>query len=176
MIVRDSAIPGVRIIELEPTRDDRGSFTAFFRESVARAHGMDATIRQCANSHNLGAGTIRGVHFQAGGDAESKYVRCVSGRAYDVILDLRRDSPAFLKWMAIELAAGDDRMLYVPAGCAHGFQTLTDNTELSYLLTEEFRAGRDLGVRWNDPAFGIVWPTPCTVMSDRDATYPDFVV
>ena len=103
-------------------------------------------------------------------------VRCVSGRAYDVILDLRRGSPAFLKWMAIELAAGDDRMLYVPAGCAHGFQTLTDNTELSYLLTEEFRAGRDLGVRWNDPAFGIVWPTPCTVMSDRDATYPDFVV
>jgi len=176
MIVRDTALPGVRLIALEPTRDERGSFTAFFRESVAREHGMVSIIRQCANSHNLRAGTIRGVHFQAGADAESKYVRCVAGRAYDVVLDLRRNSPTFLKWIATELAAGDDQMLYVPAGCAHGFQTLADNTELSYLLTEEFRAGRDIGVRWNDPAFGILWPATCTMMSDRDASYPDFVV
>ena len=175
MIVQGTAIPGVRIIALEPQRDDRGSFTAFFKESVARAHGMEATIRQCANSHNARAGTIRGVHYQAGADAESKYVRCVAGRAYDVVLDLRRESPAFRKWIAVELAAGDDRMLYLPAGCAHGFQTLEDNTELAYLLTEEFRAGRDIGVRWNDPAFAIAWPAPCTMMSERDATYPDFV-
>ena len=176
MIVRDTALPGVRTIQLEPKSDARGSFTAFFRASVARDHGMEATIRQCANSRNLRAGTIRGVHFQADADAESKYVRCVAGRAYDVILDLRRDSPAFRKWIAIELGAGDDLMLYLPAGCAHGFQTLADNTELSYLLTEEFRPGRDLGVRWNDPAFAIAWPAPCTMMSDRDASYPDFVV
>ena len=176
MNVRDTALPGVRLISLDPRSDNRGSFTAFFRESVAREHGMESTIRQCANSLNLLAGTIRGVHYQAGADAESKYVRCTGGRAYDVVLDLRRDSPKFLKWMSIELAAGDDQILYLPAGVAHGFQTLADNTELSYLLTEEFRRGRDLGVRWDDPAFGIVWPAPCTVMSHRDSAYADYVV
>lgn len=176
MIVRDTALPGVRSIELEPKHDDRGAFTLVFQQSVAHSHGMESTIRQCSNSHNLRAGTIRGMHFQAGVDAESKYVRCVSGRAYDVILDLRRDSPGFLKWMAIELAGGDNQMIYVPAGCAHGFQTLADNTEITYLLTEEFRAERNLGVRWNDPTFGIHWPAPCTMIADRDATYADFVV
>ena len=176
MIVRDTSLVGVKNIELEPKHDDRGSFTALFRQSVARTHELEATIRQCAISHNPRAGTIRGVHFQGGADAESKYIRCVSGRAYDVILDLRRDSPDFLKWIAVELAGGDNQMLYVPAGCAHGFQSLADDTEVSYLLTEEFRTGRDLGVRWNDPAFGIQWPAPCTIISDRDASYPDFVV
>lgn len=175
MKVIPTELPGVRLIELEPVRDDRGWFIATFRASALRAAGLDATIAQCASSHNHRAGTLRGVHFQAGADAESKYVRCTRGRTFDVVLDLRRDSPTFRKWMGLELAANDHRMVYIPPGCAHGFLTLEDDTELSYFLSHEYRAGRDLGVRWNDPAFGIRWPRAVAVISPRDAAFPDFV-
>lgn len=175
MRITDTALPGVRLIESEPRHDERGWFVATFRASELAAAGLDVTVRQCASSHNDQAGTIRGMHFQSGADAESKYVRCTRGRAFDVVVDLRRESPTFRKWVAHELTAGDNRMLYIPPGCAHGFQTLEDDTELSYFLSHEFREGRDLGVRWDDPAFGIRWPRACEVISRRDATFPDVV-
>lgn len=168
-------LPQVWVIEITANGDERGSFGRVFCAREFAAHGLAPVFSQCSISRNLRAGTLRGMHFQAEPYAEAKLVRCSRGRIYDVALDLRPDSPSFRQWFAVELGADNQRMVYVPEGCAHGFQTLTDDAEVYYQISSPFEPSAARGVRWDDPAFGIVWPE-CAgrIIATRDASYPDF--
>ena len=135
---------------------------------------MDPAVAQCSVSFNRTAGTLRGMHYQAPPHGECKLVRCTMGAICDVILDLRADSPTLRQWTAVELSADNRRMLYVPAGVAHGFQTLQNDTEVFYQISAPHHPSSARGVRWNDPAFEIAWPREVTVISERDRNYADF--
>jgi dTDP-4-dehydrorhamnose 3,5-epimerase len=174
MKFESTAIPGVWLIELERREDSRGSFARAFCEREFSAHGLLTRFPQCNLSENQQRGTLRGMHFQNEPKPEVKLVRCVRGSVYDVVLDLRRDSPAYCQWIGIELTAENGRSLYIPAGVAHGFQTLEDNTALYYHMGEFYEPAVAAGVRWNDPAFHIDWPIAEPVLSDKDAAYPDY--
>jgi dTDP-4-dehydrorhamnose 3,5-epimerase len=165
---------GAWIIELEPNRDERGSFARSFCEHEFAAHGLPIRFPQSNISHNTHAGTMRGMHFNAPDHEESKVVRCTRGAVYDVIVDLRRESSTYRHWFGIELDAESGRALFVPEGFAHGFLTLVDDTDVSYLMGAFYEPDAALGVRWDDPAFDIDWPREPAVISRRDATYPDF--
>jgi dTDP-4-dehydrorhamnose 3,5-epimerase len=169
-------LPGAYVIEVERHEDARGFFARTWCEEEFRARGLTAQIVQCSLSFNPRRGTLRGMHYQAPPHAEAKLVRCTRGAAYDVVLDLRPDSPTYLGWDAVELTEDNRRTVYVPEGCAHGFQTLADMTELFYQMSRPYRPESARGVRWDDPAFGIRWPpAPAErLMSERDRTYPDF--
>lgn len=175
MIFTPTPIPGAWIVDIEPREDARGFFArSWCREEFAR-HGLDARLVQCSISFNRHRHTLRGMHFQAAPHEEPKLVRCTRGRMWDVALDLRRDSPTFRRWHGVELTAENRRALFVPAGCAHGFLTLEDDVEVLYQMGEFYHPESARGVRWNDPAFGIAWPTNAPLLSDRDASYPDFM-
>ena len=162
------------VIDLEPRGDDRGYFArAFCREELA-AHGIEANVVQSNVSFSQNAGTLRGMHFQASPAAETKLVRCVRGSLYDVIIDMRADSPTYLKHFGVELTAENMRMLFVPRGFAHGFMTLEDETEVMYLVSEVYTPEVEGGVRYDDPLFDIKWPLPVSVISEKDATWPRF--
>jgi dTDP-4-dehydrorhamnose 3,5-epimerase len=166
---------GAFVVDIEPHRDDRGFFARTWSEAEFLEHGLTAAISQCSVSYNERKGTLRGMHFQAAPDAEVKVVRCLAGAIWDVIVDLRPSSPTFKKWSATELSALNHRALYVPAGFAHGFQTLCDGSEVFYQISAPFKPEAGRGLRWNDPAIGIEWPNPHTpIMSERDHSYPDF--
>ena len=167
-------IPGVMIVDVEPIEDDRGAFARSWCRDEFRAHGLVADVAQCSVSYNRRRGTLRGMHFQAAPHAEAKLVRCTRGAIHDVALDLRAESPSFRQWVAVDLDDRGRRALYIPAGCAHGFQTLTDDTEVFYQITPAFVEGAGRGVRWNDPAFDIAWPVSDPILSDRDRRFPDF--
>ena len=137
-------------------------------------HGLDPRLVQCNISFNRKRGTLRGMHYQAAPHGEAKLIRCTRGAIYDVIVDLHRDSPAFKKWVAAELTAENRSMLFVPEGLAHGFQTLEDDTEVFYQMSEFYHPESARGVRWDDPAFGIRWPLAQPIMSDKDRGYEDF--
>lgn len=165
---------GVFVVEIAPIEDERGFFArTYHRDEFAQA-GLNPDITQCSVSFNTRRGTLRGMHFQAAPHAETKLVRCTRGAIYDVALDLRRDSPTYRQWFAVELTAEKRNALYIPVGCAHGFQTLTDGAEVFYQITPGWKPDAGRGVRWNDPAFGIAWPVAGPTMSARDAAYPDF--
>ena len=139
--------------------------------------GLDPGIAECSTSFNLRAGALRGMHYQADPHGEAKLVRCTRGAIHDVVLDLRRGSATYLRWAAVELSEENGRALFVPTGCAHGFQTLRGNSEVLYQISTRYEATAARGVRWDDPAFGISWPEPPPggrTMSPRDASYPDF--
>jgi len=136
---------------------------------------LNPNIVQCSTSFNKKRGALRGMHYQLKPHEEVRLVRCTRGAMYDVILDLRMDSPTFKHWVAVELAAENRTMVYIPEGFAHGFQTLEDNTEVFYQMSETYHPGLAHGVRWNDPAFAIRWPVADPIVSRRDADYPDFV-
>jgi len=174
MIFTAAPTPGAFVIEAERIEDDRGFFARSFCAREFEAHGLDPRVVQCSISFNRAKGTLRGLHFQRPPHAEAKLVRCAAGALYDVIVDLRPDSPTFRRHFAVELGAHDRKMLYVPEGFAHGFQTLQDDTEVFYQMSEPFRPDASAGVRWNDPAFAIAWPLAVQVISERDRTYPDF--
>jgi len=174
VIFRETSIPGAFVIELEAHRDERGSFARAFCAREFEAHGIDPRVVQCNVSTNRLRGTLRGLHAQRPPHAEGKLVRCVRGAIHDVILDLRHGSTTRTEHFAVCLRAGDDRMLYVPEGVYHGFLTLEDDSEVFYQMTEYYEPGSAVGVRWNDPAFGIEWPEPVKIVSDRDAAYPDW--
>ena len=174
MIFSDTEIEGVRIVELAPHTDARGSFARSFCIDEFAAAGIDLTIVQTNISRNSSRGTLRGLHFQAEPAPEPKLVRCTAGRIFDVAVDLRAGSPSFCRWTGLELDAGTHNGLYIPAGCAHGFLTLDDNTEVSYLMGTAYVPELARGVRWNDPAFNIDWPIAPETMSEKDAAYPDF--
>jgi len=167
-------IPGVIRIALEPQIDARGSFARTYCEATFRAQGLEPVGIQCNISVNAKRGTLRGLHYQAAPAEEAKLVRCVRGRLFDVAVDLRPESPAFRRWLGVELDAEAGEALYIPRGCAHGFLTLADDTAVYYQMGAEYVAGLARGVRWNDPAFGISWPFAPLHISERDSTFPDF--
>ncbi|HXE89140.1 MAG TPA: dTDP-4-dehydrorhamnose 3,5-epimerase [Hyphomicrobiaceae bacterium] len=169
-----TAIPGVVRIALEPQTDARGSFARTYDEAIFRANGLEPVGIQCNISVNAKRGTLRGLHYQAAPAAEAKLVRCLRGRLFDVAVDLRPESPAFRRWLGVELDAAAGEALYIPRGCAHGFLTLADDSVVYYQMGAEYAPESACGVRWNDPAFGISWPFAPLHLSDRDAAFPDF--
>lgn len=174
MKFNETRLPGVFEIHIERLADDRGFFARSWCQKEFEDHGLDAGLVQCSVSLNRRKGTLRGVHYQASPYAETKVVRCTAGAIYDVILDLRASSPTFKQWFAAELSAENRRSLYIPKGCAHGFLTLTDDSEVLYQMSEFYHPEAGRGVRWNDSAFQIAWPDQVEVISERDRTYPDF--
>lgn len=168
------AVPGAYALPLTAHEDERGFFARLWCASAFAERSLASSLDQCSLSYNRRAGTLRGMHYQAAPAAECKVVRCTRGAIYDVLVDLRPDSPAYRKWVARELTADNRLALYIPAGVAHGFQTLTDEAEVLYLIDQPHAPALARGVRWNDPAFGIEWPLAPGVMSERDRTYPDF--
>ena len=174
MIFHPTTLPGAMRIALEKRGDERGFFARTFCEREFAAQGLETRFVQQNASRSAQRGTLRGMHFQKGADAEVKLIRCVSGAILDVIIDLRPESPTFKKWEAFELNDANNEMLYVPRGFAHGFLTLTDNIEVTYLVSAFYAPDAESGVRWNDPAFAITWPFAPTILSPRDAAWPDF--
>jgi len=175
MIFIETKLKGAFIIEPEPLGDERGFFARTFDQKEFEAHGLNPRVMQCNISFNKKKGTLRGMHYQIAPYQEAKLVCCTKGAIYDVALDLRLDSPTLKQWIAVELTAENRRMLYIPEGFAHGFQTLEDNTEVFYQMSEFYHPESAKGVRWNDPAFGIVWPDDIRVISDKDRQYTDFI-
>lgn len=174
MIFHDTAIVGVYVIEPERLEDDRGFFARIWSPTALDAKGLNPRIAHMSVSFNKRKGTLRGMHYQIEPMAEAKIVRCTLGAIHDVALDLRRDSPTFLRSVACELTANNRCMLYIAEGLAHGFQTLRDETEVLYAISQEYSPQHSRGVRWNDPAFAIAWPDDIRTMNDRDRSYPDF--
>jgi dTDP-4-dehydrorhamnose 3,5-epimerase len=174
VIFTPTPIPGAVVIAPELLADERGFFARTFCAREFAARGLVACVEQCNISFNRHRGTVRGLHFQQPPHGEVKLVRCTAGRVYDVIVDLRPQSPTFRRHFGVELDARRRTSLYVPEGVAHGFQTLEDDTELFYQMSAPFHAGAAAGVRWNDPAFAIAWPLSVSVISARDQSYPDF--
>jgi dTDP-4-dehydrorhamnose 3,5-epimerase len=172
----NTTIPGAVVIEPECRFDERGFFARTWCAREFAEHGLNSALAQCSISFNKTAGTLRGMHYQTPPHEEAKLVRCTMGAIYDVILDLRPASNTFLQHFAIELSQENRKALYVPEGCAHGFQTLADNTEVYYQMSEVFAPECSTGHRWNDVAFGIEWPLEVSVISDRDRCYPDFTL
>jgi dTDP-4-dehydrorhamnose 3,5-epimerase len=167
-------VSGAYVIDLEPRIDERGSFARAWCQREFEAHGLTARLAQVNVSSNVRKGTLRGMHYQVGPREEAKVVSCARGAIYDVVLDLRRDSPTYLRWDAVELTARNRRMLYIPEGCAHGFQTLAADAELLYLMSEFYSPEHACGVRYNDRAFDIRWPLAVASISDTDRTWPDY--
>lgn len=174
MTFHETRISGVFEINVEPVRDERGFFARSWCRKEFEGRGLNSNLVQCSISYNRKQGTLRGMHYQAVPYAETKVVRCTHGAIYDVVLDLRPQSPTFRDWIAVILTAENRKMVYVPEGCAHGFLTLNDESEVFYQMSEFYDAGSARGVRWNDPAFQITWPEKVEVLSERDRSYPNF--
>jgi dTDP-4-dehydrorhamnose 3,5-epimerase len=168
-------IPGAWLLELEPKSDERGFFARTFDAEELAARGLDSRIAQTSLSWNPRRGTLRGLHWQAEPHGEAKVVRCVRGKIYDLIVDVREDSHIFRQHLGIELAADERRAIYIPPGVAHGFLTLTDDCEVHYAMSARHEPAAARGVRWDDPAFGIVLPEEVRVISARDRSYPDLL-
>lgn len=173
MIFLETPLKGAYVIELEKHEDERGFFARSWCAREFAAKGLDTRLIQCNVSFNKKKGTLRGLHYQLPPHAETKLVRCTRGSLYDVIVDLRADSPTFLKWFGVELTAGNYRMLYIPQRFAHGFQTLEDETEMFYQMSESYAPEAARGFRWNDPRLGIAWPDADRIISKRDKEYAD---
>ncbi|MGA8406724.1 MAG: dTDP-4-dehydrorhamnose 3,5-epimerase [Candidatus Acidiferrales bacterium] len=174
MIFQETKISGVFEVRSERKPDDRGFFARTWCQKEFEEHGLDSRLVQCSISYNTYKGTLRGMHYQAAPFAETKVVRCTQGAIYDVVLDLRPQSATYKSWISAVLTAENRDMIYIPKGCAHGFLTLQDATEVYYQMSELYDAESARGVRWDDPAFRIVWPEKVAVISERDRTYPDF--
>ena len=169
-----TTLQGAWRIGLNELTDERGFFTRTFCAEMFRAQGLESNFIQHSMSYSHMRGTLRGMHFQTAPHAEVKLVRCLRGAIHDVLLDLRPDSATFRKWEAFELTSENRSQLYVPKGFAHGFQALTDDAEVSYLISEPYEPKAASGVRHDDPAFGVAWPLPVAAMSEKDRTWPDF--
>lgn len=174
MIFTPTELHGAFIIDLEPHSDDRGFFARSYCQHEFTAHGLVQTLAQCNIAHNKRAGTLRGMHWRAGPSPEAKIVRVFRGAILDVIVDLNPSSPTYLKHIAVELTQDNRRALYVPPRFAHGFQTLVDNTDVFYHMSEYYDPSFDRGARWNDPTFAIVWPITPPILNDRDRSYEDY--
>ena len=180
MIFTETKLKGAYIIELEPLHDERGFFARSFCQREFAARGLNRQLAQCNLSFNKRRGTLRGMHYQQAPHSEAKLVTCTTGAIYDVIIDLRRESPTYGQWLSVVLKGyvGDVertfKLVYVPEGFAHGYQTLEDDTHLFYQMSEFYHAESSRGVRWNDPRFGIEWPDLEPIMSEKDRRYPDF--
>lgn len=169
----EADIAGAYLIDLERHGDDRGFFARVFCEEEVAAHGLTAEMVQINTSYSADAGTLRGLHYQAAPHEEAKLMRCVRGSIYDVVADMRPDSPTYLQWMGVRLTADNRRMVYVPEGCAHGFLTLEADTEVIYPVSAFYAPEAERGVRYDDPALGIDWPADVRVVSEKDRAWPD---
>jgi dTDP-4-dehydrorhamnose 3,5-epimerase len=175
LIFTETPLAGAFVVDIEPLPDERGFFARTWCQREFEARGLETHFAQCSVSVNTYSGTLRGLHYQAAPYEEVKLVRCTAGAIFDVIVDLRPESPTLARHYSVLLSAMNRRILYVPRGFAHGFQTLEDNTEVAYQISEFYQPEYARGVRWDDPAFGIVWPTTANrIMSDRDRTYLHF--
>jgi len=174
MIFHETKLEGVFEIHLDPKRDERGFFARTWCRTEFESEGLSSRLVQCSVSFSDRKGTLRGMHYQAEPHPETKLVRCTRGAIYDVVVDLRPCSPTFKNWIAVVLTAANRHMVYVTEGCAHGFLTLEDETEVFYQMSEFYSPECARGVRWDDPAFQIVWPGAAEVISERDRTYPYF--
>lgn len=174
MIFTETKLKGAFIIDLELRGDDRGGFARTFCAKEFEEHGLKPTVAQCNLSFNYKAGTLRGMHYQIPPAAETKLVRCTKGAIYDVIIDLRPESPTYMQHIGVELTAENRRALYVPELFAHGYQALTDGAEVVYQVGEFYTPGYERGIRYDDPAFKIEWPIPVTVISEKDAAWKPF--
>jgi dTDP-4-dehydrorhamnose 3,5-epimerase len=173
MKVFDTPLSGLKIIEPDKFADNRGYFLKSFEKKAFSEQGIDFEIVQVNHSFNQLRGTIRGMHFQVEPFAQDKIVFCVKGKVFDVVIDLRKDSTSYGKWFGLELSE-ENKILYVPKGFAHGFQTLVDNTEFVYFISQVYSNEHESGVKWNDPVFGIDWPLEPTVIADKDNQWPAF--
>lgn len=167
-------LSGIHLIEVDYLCDERGFFARSYCTKELSAAGIDAPIAQCNISSNTQKGIIRGLHYQKAPFEEGKIVRCTKGKIFDVCVDLRPDSDTYCQWLGFELTEDNHKALYIPKGFAHGFQTLSEQTEILYLMTEYYEASASTGVRWNDTTFAIDWPLSDPLLSDRDANYPNF--
>ena len=174
MNFEDLPIEGAVVIAPEAVDDERGAFARVFDAEEFRARGLDTRVAQCSISTNRRRGTLRGLHYQAAPHGECKLIRCEQGSIFDVLVDLRPDSATYRHWAGVELAAADHRLVYAPEGVAHGFVTLADDSAVYYQISVPYEPSSARGVRWDDPRFGIEWPEPVRVISDRDAGFPDF--
>ena len=174
MIFTPTPLEGAYVIDPEPIEDGRGFFARVWCEEEAAEYGLQSDFCQANTNFNQHKGTLRGMHFQRVPHQEVKVVRCTRGGIYDVIIDLRTDSPTFTHHFGVKLSEHNHMMLYVPEGFAHGYQTLVDNTEVFYPVTAPYTPDAEGGVRYNDPTFGIDWPLPVTRISDKDQSWPNF--
>lgn len=172
MRILPAELPGVYVIYIERMEDERGSFARTFCRREFAAHGLDPAVVQCNASYSRRAGTLRGLHYQLPPAGEAKLVRCVRGAIFDVAVDLRPGSAQFGRWCGVELTAANDAMLYIPKGFGHGFQTLMDDTEVVYQMSEFYAPGLAGGVRYDDPAIGVRWPLPVSAISEADCRRP----
>ncbi len=174
MIFTETSLKGAFVIGLDRKEDIRGYFARTFCVEEFQAHGLNPSVAQCNVSFNKRKGTLRGMHWQAPPSAEAKLVRVVRGAICDVIVDLRQESATYLQHIAVDLTAENGLALFIPEGFAHGFQTLADDTEVFYQMSEFFAPEHARGARWDDPAFGLRWPLPISIMNERDQSWPVF--
>ena len=174
MIFTKTNLEGAFLVDIQRLEDERGFFARTFCQHEFQEHGLNPNLVQCNISYNKVKGTLRGMHFQAAPYEEAKLVCCVQGAIYDVIIDIRPKSPTYRKYLAMELAAEAHNALYVPEGFAHGFLTLAPDTRVFYQMSEFYVPNSARGFRWNDPAFDVPWPGEINLISERDATYPDY--
>lgn len=175
MNFKKTPITGAYVVDIEPKGDERGFFARGFCHQEFEALGLNSKVVQANIGVSRQRGTLRGLHYQIAPYAETKLVRCTAGAVFDVIVDLRPASSSYRKWLGVELAADTRRMIYVPEGCAHGYLTLVDNTEIFYLVSQFYSAEAERGLRWNDPVFGIEWPIiQDLVISEKDRRWPDW--
>ena len=172
MIFQETNLPGVFEIHLKPFRDVRGFFARSFCAREFEAFGLDSTVAQCNTSFNERAATLRGLHFQVPPHEEAKLIRCTRGAIFDVAVDIRPVSRTYLHWHSVELTPDNRKMLFIPRGFAHGFQTLADNSEVSYVMSEFYHAESGRGLRWDDPLLAITWPLANPIISDKDRKHP----
>jgi dTDP-4-dehydrorhamnose 3,5-epimerase len=174
MIFTETKLKGAFIIDVKRLEDERGFFGRAWCKKEFEEHGLNSNAVQANVSHNKLAGTLRGLHYQTAPFTESKTVRCTEGSIFDVIVDLRTESPTYKQWLGVTLTAQSFRMLYVPDGFAHGFITLEDNTAVHYMVTEYYTPGAEKGIRYDDPAFNIDWALAPTIVSDKDLIHPPY--
>jgi len=176
MLFTETKLKGAYIIDVKRLEDERGFFGRSYCKQEMEEYGLNTNMVQANVSYNKKKATLRGMHMQAAPYAETKLVRCTRGAIYDVIIDMREDSETYKQWIGVELTADNYRMLFVPEGFAHGFITLEDNTDVTYNVTQYYTPGSERGIRWNDPAFNIVWPIAPEIISEKDRAVPDFEV
>ncbi|MBC6903957.1 dTDP-4-dehydrorhamnose 3,5-epimerase [Saccharophagus sp. K07] len=174
MKFQETKLAGAYIVDLNLLQDERGFFSRIFCRNEFEQHGLVSDVVQGNMSWNRSKGTLRGMHFQYSPYQETKFIRCVRGAIYDVIIDLRKDSPTYKQWIGVELTADNRTALFVPKDFAHGFITLQDDTEVFYLVSQSYQPGSEGGIRWNDPQFQIEWPLEPTCISAKDAAWPDY--
>lgn len=174
MIFTETKLKGAFVLEIKKLEDERGFFGRSWCANEMKEHGLNANVRQANTSLSKSKGTLRGMHYQLDPYQETKLIRCTHGSIYDVIIDLRPDSPTYKDWFGIELSRDNYKMLYVPEDFAHGFITLEDDVEVTYLVTQFYTPGAEAGIRWDDPGFNIQWPIKPVIISDKDSVHPDY--